>query len=60
MAELGNLIGYVSTQCPNCGRIRVEEWSCGKHICEKCLWCIEDVDYFYEADVDYFYKESED
>ena len=25
LRELGKIIGYVSTTCPNCGRIRVEE-----------------------------------
>ncbi len=36
---------YVGFHCPNCGRIRVEVWSNGWHICEKCNWCIETKDY---------------
>lgn len=36
---------YVGHRCPNCGRIRVEVWSNGWHICEKCNWCIETQDY---------------
>lgn len=36
---------YVGARCSNCGRIRVEIWSNGWHICEKCNWCIETQDY---------------
>jgi transcription initiation factor TFIIIB Brf1 subunit/transcription initiation factor TFIIB len=39
-------LGYVSEHCPNCGRVRVEKYSGGKHICEKCSWCMEDEEYF--------------
>ena len=48
MANLGNWLGYTGERCPNCRRVRVEEWSCGKRICEKCHWCIEDEDYIYD------------
>ena len=48
MSKLGELIGYIGEACPNCGRVRVEKWSCGKCICEKCHWCIEDGAYYYE------------
>lgn len=48
MAKRGELIGYTGEPCPNCGRTRVEKWSCGKRICEKCHWCIEDENYYYE------------
>ena len=48
MSKLGELIGYTGEPCPNCGRYRVESWGCGKRICEKCHWCIEDQDYYYE------------
>ena len=42
--ELGNLQeaeceGYISEECENCGRIRVEHYSSGHDICEKCRWC---------------------
>lgn len=34
----GNLIGYISNPCPNCGRIRVEKYENGELRCEKCEW----------------------
>ena len=46
-SKLGNLIGYTGEKCPNCGRVRVEKWSCGYRICEKCNWCIEREDYIF-------------
>lgn len=46
--ELGYCKGYIADPCPKCGRVRVEAWSCGKHICEKCHWCIEDGTYYLE------------
>ena len=48
MGKLGELIDYTGEPCPNCGRYRVQSWSCGKHICEKCHWCKEDQNYYYE------------
>ena len=45
--SMGENQGYISNPCPNCGRHRVEHWACGKDICEKCLWCIQDNSYFY-------------
>lgn len=59
MSNLGELIGYTDEHCPNCGRLRVEAWTCGKHICEKCHWCIEDGAYCRENDVDYYGDEEE-
>lgn len=47
-ASLGEYEGYIDDPCPKCGRVRVEAWSCGKHICEKCHWCIEDGTYYLE------------
>lgn len=47
MGNLGEYIGYTEEPCPNCGRMRVEKWSCGKRICEKCHWCIDDEKYYY-------------
>lgn len=44
--QMRNDEGYISSKCPNCGRIRVIHWSCGKDICEKCKWCIQDKAYF--------------
>ena len=46
MQDLGEYLGYTGEPCPNCGRVRVEEYSGGKHICEKCNWCVEDEEYF--------------
>ena len=48
MSKLGVWLGYTGECCPNCGRVRVEEWSCGKRICEKCNWCIEDENYVFD------------
>lgn len=48
MSSLGKCLGYTPEECPNCGRVRVERWSCGKRICEKCHWCIEDEDFCFE------------
>lgn len=44
--EMGEIVGYLDLACPNCGRHRVEHWSGGKDICEKCQWCIQDNGYF--------------
>lgn len=44
--SMGECKGYIETACPNCGRMRVEHWECGKDICEKCRWCIQDKAYF--------------
>lgn len=57
MQDLGENMGYVSEPCPNCGRVRVERYSGGKRICEKCHWCIEDDGYFDWAG--YYYDEEE-
>ena len=46
MQDLGENLGYIGEPCPNCGRVRVIAYSGGKHICEKCAWCIEDNEYF--------------
>lgn len=48
MYRLGKCLGYTPEECPNCGHVRVERWSCGKRICEKCHWCIEDEDFCFE------------
>ena len=46
MENLGEFLGYIAKPCSRCGRMRVEEYSGGKHICEKCNWCEEDKAYF--------------
>ena len=55
MQDLGNDLGYILDPCPKCGRLRVIAYSGGKHICEKCNWCIEDGEYF---DLDRYLEES--
>ena len=42
MTEWGRCLGYTNTQCPNCGRYRVELFENNKRVCEKCSWCIEE------------------
>lgn len=34
--EKGFLLGYTGKECINCGRNRVEKYSTGVEICEKC------------------------
>ena len=46
--SLGKNEGYIDRDCPKCGRHRVEHWSKGKSICEKCYWCIEEKRYMVE------------
>lgn len=48
--DLGVCLGYTNEECPICGRIRVEKWSCGKHVCEKCRWIVEDERYYVEEE----------
>lgn len=36
---------YVEECCLNCGRQRVMTGTDGKHRCEKCCWCLEDLKY---------------
>ena len=31
-------LGYDNKECNNCGRVRVEIYSDGTSICEKCNW----------------------
>ena len=44
--SMGDYQVYAKEACPKCGKVRVERWGCGKDICEKCHWCIQDNDYF--------------
>jgi hypothetical protein len=34
--KYGHVLSYTNKRCINCGRMRVELWSSGKRICEKC------------------------
>lgn len=33
---LGDNLGYIDKECINCGRLRVEKYSSGNEVCEKC------------------------
>lgn len=48
MSSLGILIGYTGEACPKCGRYRIEQWSRGRRVCEKCHYCLEDDDYYFD------------
>lgn len=39
------LVDYVAQPCPNCARQRLCVCHNGKHVCEKCHWCVEDGEY---------------
>ena len=49
--RLGYPVKYVPYSCPKCGRQRVELWSSGRHICQKCHWCVQEEVYYNELDV---------
>jgi ribosomal protein L37AE/L43A len=38
-------IEYTGEDCPKCGRMRVELWSNGERICEKCNWNLDKKEY---------------
>lgn len=55
MSRFGKCEGYTGTPCPECGRLRLEHYSKGFDICEKCEWCVqlgEYVDTWEETDGD--------
>ena len=37
----GYPLKYTGENCPKCGRTRVEKWTTGDRICEKCKWNID-------------------
>lgn len=39
MLKVGECQGYIDEDCVSCGRHRVEHYSKGFDICEKCRWC---------------------
>lgn len=39
MNGYGECKGYTGEPCENCGRVRVEHYSKGFDVCEKCRWC---------------------
>lgn len=55
MSKFGDYEGYTGKPCAECGRYRVEHFSKGFDICEKCRWCPQLDNYvlddeFYEDD----------
>ena len=34
--KYGSFVKYTGEACKGCGRVRVELWTSGKRICEKC------------------------
>lgn len=51
--KMGKNEGYIDKVCPKCGRWRVEKWSCGKEICEKCHWDLNENEYFSNQHFEY-------
>ena len=51
MSKLGRCEKYTGKPCVKCGRYRVEHYSNGFDVCEKCRWCeqlnnyVEDEDF---------------
>lgn len=56
MNKFGSYEGYIGTPCPICDRIRVEHYSNGFDICEKCGWCPQLNNYVFDYE---FYDEDE-
>ena len=48
LRNLGTYEGYSGENCKNCGRNRVEMYSSGKLICEKCGYDQDTEDYDYD------------
>ena len=59
MSKFGEYQGYTGKPCINCGRYRVEHFSNGFDVCEKCHWCprldnyVSDDDFYEEAENEY-------
>lgn len=51
MRKYGDCEGYNGNACSQCGRVRVEHYSGGFDICEKCLWCEQLNNYVDEDDL---------
>ena len=54
MSKFGKCEGYRNIPCPNCGRYRLEHYSKGFDICEKCDWCVQLGEYIDRYDADEF------
>ena len=53
MIRYGKCEGYSKKPCPNCGRHRLENYSKGYSICEKCGWCVQLGRYVLADEFDY-------
>ena len=65
MNKVGDCLGYNGEACENCGRYRVEHYSKGFDICEKCRWCKQLCRYMsddevYEIDENYNWMHVDD
>lgn len=54
--NFGACLGYASEPCPNCGRVRLENFENGKQVCEKCNWCPQINNY---VDINLYWMEQE-
>lgn len=50
--KIGSYIKYTGQPCPKCGRYRLELYTSGLSICEKCLYCVEEQRYIPEDELD--------
>lgn len=60
MSRFGEYQGYTGEECAKCGRVRVERFSNGYEVCEKCRWCpqlgycVPDYEYYDDDSDDVF------
>lgn len=54
--NFGKYLGYSNKPCPNCGRLRLENFENGLQVCEKCGWCPQEGSYVSPFDQ---YEESD-
>ena len=47
----GKCLGYSPERCPNCGRVRLENYENGKQICEKCQWSPQEQRYIEDEEL---------
>ena len=52
MDSFGVCEGYTGEPCEECGRFRVEHYSKGFDICEKCQWCKQLHRYVHDKEFD--------
>jgi ribosomal protein L37AE/L43A len=49
--RIGATVWYIGDPCPKCGRFRVERYTCGRSICEKCHYCVEEDRYVTDEEI---------